>query len=359
MSISKYEKKRDDIGEYAQKINAMLDDMHPMKDYENAFAEHCSQSLPRISTGCLSLDKVLSGGLVNELYIMAAETSTGKSAITMNIAQNIAESKTADVLYFALEMSRDELIARGILAISYEHYLQEDEKRPLTAGDILYWHYDDVLHDFARTAYKQYETYANEYFSRYGEHLYIVEGGVDGLCAKDIANIAAKWKRQHPDRATVVFIDYLQIIKADQDDRAQTDRKTKTDTTVTILKTLASQIGMPVMAISSVSRANYNGTISTASFKESGDTEYTAGVLLGWNWRGVTDETDPDKRAEEKAKCKERGYRNMILAILKARNAERDVDVKLKYYPKYNYFQDEDDFARVHPGEDLPFDIDA
>lgn len=324
-----------------QHVMNLLSTVKPMNTYKNVFEQHCKEFPARISTGLLELDKALNGGLANELYIMGAETSTGKSAFLMSIAQKIAESGI-DVLYFALEMGTDEFVARGISSISFQQNRIDQKNRKIKASDVLYWTFDNTLNAFSKMRYNMYSNYAEEYFNRYGEHLHIVESGLSGLTVKDIGNMAATFKQMHGNKTIAVFVDYLQIIKADPSDRTQTDRKSKTDTVVTTLKTLASQIGMPVVTISSVSRSNYNGKISTSSFKESGDTEYTGGILLGWNWDGVTNETDSSKRDIEKEICKKRGYRNMTLDILKYRNSERDRSIHLKYYPAYNFFEEND-----------------
>lgn len=340
------------MADYKQRIDELMASVQPMNGYKNTFIDHCRECGPRISTGILAFDKALNGGLANELYIMGAETSTGKSAFLMSIAQKVAEAGT-DVLYFALEMGRDEFVARGISMISFEHYRKEEQAKQITAANVLYWIYDTALGDFSKMAYSMYEKYANEYFDRYGSNLHIIESGLSGLTVKDIANVAAMFKEK-TGKPVVVFVDYLQIIKADPEDRTQADRKTKTDVSVTTLKTLASQIGMPVVTISSISRGNYQGKIGTAAFKESGDTEYTGGVLIGWNWSGVTDQKDNQKVEEEKKACKERGYRKMVLDVLKYRNSERDSSVHLKYYPAYNFFEEDDGWKPVVDDVEVP-----
>ena len=105
--------------DYKSIITGVVGALKPMKDYETPFVEECMENRQRISTGILALDIALNGGLSNELYIMGAETSTGKSAFIMSMAQHIAMEGT-NVLYFSLEMGRSEFIARGISAISYE-----------------------------------------------------------------------------------------------------------------------------------------------------------------------------------------------------------------------------------------------
>ena len=319
---------------YEEKIRKMADELKPVGAYRTDFINTVTESKTRISTGFRDLDIALKGGLVNELYILGAETSTGKSAISMAIAQNIA-AQGANVLYFALEMSRTELIARGISAISYEH----NSQTALTAGDILYHKYDRIAQDFTCVPHRFYEGYEDEYNQRYGEHLFIIENSDGGTTARDLANIATLFKRSHPETPTVVFVDYLQILQADQSDRSQVDRKTKTDVSVTTLKTLASKIGMPVFVLSSVNRNSYGKGVKNQSYNESGLIEFTGGILIGWNWAGVTDTKSADDIEEEKEKCKKLGRRRMVMEIMKFRNAERDAKIWFDYYPAYNYFR--------------------
>ena len=204
----------------------------PISAYKDGFRAFCQEFQPRISTGIKDFDIALHGGLVNEFYILGAETSTGKSAFLMTIAQNIAAAGI-DVLYFALEMGRNEFIARGISSISFEH-------KKISVSDILYWNYDEKTDAFKKLPFTQYESYLNEYFRRYGEHLYIIEGGISGLSVEEIAEKAYQHKL-HTKKPVVVCIDYLQITRQNN---LSTDRKTKTDIVTTTLKSLASQVGM-------------------------------------------------------------------------------------------------------------------
>ena len=324
---------------HKEEMEAAVAALHPIDSYQEQFVSHCQDNRPRLSTGLLTLDKALSGGLTSELYVLAAETSTGKSAFLMSIAQKIAQAGT-DVLYFALEMGKEEFIARGISSVSYEQYLKVPGKKPVTVPDILLWSYDEVSKSFSKLAYSTYEEYCKEYFQRYGEHLFIVENCLNGLSVKKIANTAALFKKNRG--AVVVFVDSLQMIKADPEDYSQSDRKTKTDATITTLKNLAAQVGVPVLTSSSVSRNNYGREIAISSFKESGEIEYAGGVLLGWNWSGVTDQKDEMWRAGEKKDCEDRGYRNITLKILKNKYAACDDTIYLKYFPAYQYFKEED-----------------
>lgn len=313
--------------------------VEPVSSHIEAFKKACIDKKPRISTGLNALDKCLEGGLYSDLYLMTAETSTGKSAFMAYMAERIAQMGN-NVLYFSFEMSIDELIARGISEISYRKHIESSSNPCYTTGDILYHHYDDNLKDFTKVPYDKYENYANTYFESYGNHFHIIECGLDDISANDIANIVHTFKEKDPGAPLVVFIDYLQLLSPDKNDKSQSDRKTKTDVAVKTLKALASQEHVPVFTVSSVGRSSYGKEQALGSSKESGDTEYTAGLVLGWNWDGVTNAEHEDDAIAEKDKCEKRGYREMKLSILKFRNAARDCCVKLYYYPAYNYFSE-------------------
>lgn len=345
-----------------ERVDELMKAITPIGQYEEAFNAARDARLPRISTGYPELDRVLTGGLVNELYIMGAETSTGKSAFLMSIAQNIAASGI-DVLYFSMEMGKEELVARGISSISYERWDdargkgKPENQRPkqFTASHILYWVWDNILHDYTQVPRKSYAADSVEYFKRYGQHLHIIEGSIGGgLTVYDIVQMSKRFKAQSG-KTPVVFIDYLQIIHPAPDDSP--DRKTRMDTTVTTLKGLASQIGMPVFALSSVGRTQYGHRVSKESFKESGDVEYTGGVLCGWNWLGVTNSKNPFRKIQERQNSKTRGYRKMRFEILKYRNAEIDSKVDFCYYPAYNYFKTPESAFTDMDDDDIPSDF--
>lgn len=315
-------------------------------DYIPTFIKNRTADRARVSTGILDLDKQLSGGLVDELYILGAQTSLGKSAIALAMAQNIAE-QGFNVLYFALEMSIDEIIARGIASISNEHYLQDPSQKRFTTSDILNYRYDNSIRDFVKIPFAAYEKYTYEYQSRFGNNLMIEYRDIDsGTDAKYIANFCARIKKM-TGSFPVVFIDYLQLIDPDRSDHAQIDKRNTISTAVTTFKGLASQIGMPVLLISSVNRQGYGKSVALDSYKESGEIEYTGGVVIGLNWLGVSDEENEEKRKAEVEACKERGYRRMALSVLKNRNGERDAQALIKYYPAYNYIEPD-------TGNDLP-----
>ena len=73
-----------------------------------------------IPSGYASLDRMTSGFGKNDLIILAARPSVGKTAFALNIAQNIALNKQHDysVAVFSLEMGADQLATRMVCSVA-------------------------------------------------------------------------------------------------------------------------------------------------------------------------------------------------------------------------------------------------
>ncbi len=319
---------------------------------KDAFIDSIHNRFARLSSGFKNIDICLQGGLNPELYTMTAETSVGKSAFMSSIAENRAAAGN-NVLYFSFEMGEEEFNARGISKESFKAHLLEPEKHAYTAGDILYRKYDETIRDFTDLPYLKYERYAESFFSKCGKNFYIVECAMDRISANDIKDLTIDFKEKHPDKPLVVFVDYLQLIAADEGDSSQRDRKTKVDVAVKTLKGLSNLLKIPVFTVSSVPRSEYGKPQALGTAKESGDTDYTAGIMIGWDWVGVTDAKNKEAADKEKAECKRRGYRKMRFSVLKFRNSERDTSAILYYFPAYNFFTELDP-EHYSPAELVP-----
>ncbi|MFH4351673.1 DnaB-like helicase C-terminal domain-containing protein, partial [Acinetobacter baumannii] len=62
------------------------------------------------------LDKMTAGFQRNDLIIVAARPSVGKTAFSLNIAQNVATKTDENVAIFSLEMGADQLVMRMLCA---------------------------------------------------------------------------------------------------------------------------------------------------------------------------------------------------------------------------------------------------
>lgn len=313
-------KKLDRNEKLRQNVNFISEDQTFMKAMN---AERASVT----KTGIESIDNILGGGLTNTLYVLGSETSTGKTAIMTTFAKN-ASKQDVDVFYFALEMNKIELYARGIAAESYKSSLKDKKCHPYTIEDII----------FRKIDYSMYETYDKAYFEKHKTICIIDQdaaGSIGGYSAQDIYDTVKGYELTHPGRRIMVVVDYLQYLKPECP--SATDKQS-TDAATRILKELSST--MPVIVASSYSRKNYGGGSSTESYKESGNIEYTGGVLIGWDWNGFTDVKNKQERKETEQLCNERGYREMTFSILKNRNGKRGAHANLLYYPEFDYFEE-------------------
>src|SRR5258706_12545422 len=83
---------------------------------ERIFRE--GKSITGIATGYTELDKLLSGLQNSELLILAARPSQGKTALALNLAENIAIRGGRPVAGFGLETSKESLLQRLVASVA-------------------------------------------------------------------------------------------------------------------------------------------------------------------------------------------------------------------------------------------------
>lgn len=316
-----------------------------------------SKSTPAISTGFRGLDGLLDGGLYSGLYIVGAITSLGKSTFCLQVADQVAAAGH-DVLFFALEMSRQELMAKSLsrltFTLSRARGMTQDKAK--TTRGILS---GKKWSTYTREEVELIAAAADEYRDKISGHIWFYEG---------VGNIGVEQIRQEVERhisitgrLPVVFVDYVQIL-APVDIRASD--KQNTDRNVLELKRLSRDKGIPVLCISSLNRDNYTAPINNAAFKESGSLEYGSDVLIGLQFHGMDyqdGETDKarEKRIrdlikDQKGRGNEGKSEEIQLRILKNRNGKSGTDKKYLYTPYFNHYEEDSGFLQVDP-EDNPF----
>lgn len=297
--------------------------------YLQSFIDGIAESVntPYIPTGFNKLDAVLDGGLYEGLYIIGAISSLGKTTLIIQIADQIAQTGH-DVLIFSLEMARAEIMAKSISRHTLQQVLNNDGEirnakttRGITTGK-RYENYSKTEKELMQKAIVDY--------SQYAEHIYISEG-VGDIGAEQIRETV----KQHilfTGNTPVVIIDYLQIL-VPYSERA-TDKQ-NTDKAVMELKRISRDYKTPVIGISSFNRANYSVAVSMEAFKESGAIEYSSDVLFGLQLKGA------GKKDFDANEAKKKSPREIELVILKNRNGSTGDKLGFKYYPLFNYFEEE------------------
>lgn len=214
-------------------------------------------------TGFAMLDEKAKG-LYTGLYVIGAISSLGKTTFCTQLADQLAAAGE-DVLFFSLEQSRLELVSKSLAR-------RTAQKDMTTAVDSL----------SIRRGYlpRQVLDAAREYKDAVKDRLSIIEGNFN--CNISFIGDYVRRYIEETGAKPVIFVDYLQILQPEKDDRGRTQSTKETvDSTVTELKRLSRENGLTIFIISSLNRTNYLSPIDFESFKESGGIEYTADVVWG------------------------------------------------------------------------------
>jgi replicative DNA helicase len=324
-----------------------------------------------VSTGLRALDNLLDGGLFPGLYILGAVSSLGKTTFTLQIADSIAE-QGRDVLFFSLEQSKDELIAKSLARLTASIPTINDY--PLTSRQILY-----KMNDWIGTQEETTLSGAMDQYAHYiGPHMFIIENDTRPLMKKDKDGNLEIMKdaqdvpimtvdrigldtirdriRDHirimgKDRAPVVFIDYLQILRPEDSTGRKSDKQ-NLDMITSELRRISKAHQVPIFAISSLNRDAYNQPISMASFKESGAIEYSSDVLIGINPVGLkVGDSDKTKGANKEVfeELRKKELRPQEVVILKNRIGELGT-VPMTLNAPYGLYTE----GSLKEGDDIP-----
>ena len=306
------------IEELKKNARQNLSDSAKVKKWEFSIAN----ARDAIPTGWKSLDKVLDGGLYEGLYVIPGATGTGKTAFALQMAYQIAEQEK-DVLYISLEMGEEEIYERHISRISYQLFGNTSQAK--------------TVHSIIQE--KKTVVAAKEQFEKVGLYLRTV-CGVGSIDADDIRKIVENYEYEL-DTLPVVFVDYLQILKAH--DPHMTDKQV-VDYNVLRLKQLSRDYKIPIIALASMNRTSYSDVISMVSIKESGAIEYTSDVCIGLQMTETEKVVDSSKKQGQKEKAirqlKTKINRDMQAVILKQRNGPIGAEIALEYCAMFNHFAD-------------------
>jgi replicative DNA helicase len=179
-----------------------------------------------IPTGFVELDKMTAGFQRNDLIIVAARPSVGKTAFALNIAQNVATKTDENVAIFSLEMGADQLVMRMLCAEG-----NIDAQR-LRTGSL-------TPEDWGKL------TMAMGSLSDSGIY-------IDDTPGIRVSEIRAKCRRLKQEAGLgMVLIDYLQLI---QGSGRSDNRQQEVSEISRTLKELARELKIPVIALSQLSR---------------------------------------------------------------------------------------------------------
>lgn len=211
------------------------------------------QPVPPIATGITAIDDLLSGGMINGgLYILAANTGCGKTALALQIADAVA-NEDSSVLFITLEMDESQLTARRLARVA-----------KVPASHLIMQRLSDDEYEHIR---QQLPTLKQKYLVFSSEGVFTVSN-IQAL-AGQVPNLR------------LVIIDYLGLLRSEP---YCGNRYEATTAISNELKVLARLFGVPVLCLAQLNRANAQRPDKhpiLADLRDSGSIEQDAdGVLL-------------------------------------------------------------------------------
>ncbi len=222
------------------------------------------------------IDKLLNGFSPSNLMILAARPAMGKTAMALNLAENICFKNNVPVGIFSLEMSAMQLVHRIICSQS------EVESDKILKGSLNGTEYQKVV---AAVNLMQ-------------KHTMIIDDQ-PGLKITDLRSRARRMKETH--RIGFLVIDYLQLLSGSGTMRSQENRQIEISEISRLLKTLARELDVPVLCLSQLSRKveeRESKRPMLSDLRESGSLEQDADLVMFLLRREYYDRYDKPGMAE-------------------------------------------------------------
>ena len=209
-----------------------------------------------VPTGFIDLDRSTTGLQPSDFAIVAARPSMGKTAFVLNIAQHIAFKQEEAAAIFSLEMSKEQLVNR-LLAMESRVNAQKIRTGNLSADE-----WDSVVN--ASTVI--------------GSSKLILDD-TPGITLSELRTKCRKYKLEHDIK--IVFIDYLQLMSGSG---SKTESRTQEISEISRgIKSIARELGIPIIALSQLSRAPEQRTDHRpvmSDLSESGHIEMDADLVM-------------------------------------------------------------------------------
>lgn len=220
---------------------------------EQAF--ETKRAITGVPSGYSDLDRLTAGFQPSDLIIVAGRPSMGKTSFCLNVAEHAASELKIPVGVFSLEMSRDQLVQRLLASCS-----------------------EIPAHRF-RTGFINEDEWGN--LIQAAGILTQAPIFIDDTPASSIMEIRAKARRLKSEQNIgLLIVDYLQLVRG----FAKVENRQQEISSISrSLKALAKELGIPVMALSQLSRAvegRDDKRPVLADLRESGAIEQDADLVI-------------------------------------------------------------------------------
>lgn len=266
--------------------------------------------LTGLPTGFTDLDKLTSGLQASDFIILAARPSMGKTALALNIVQNVAlrahkkvGGEPRSVAFFSLEMSKEQLVNRMLCA---EAGIDSQRLRIGEMGD------------------KDWSSLWTACDAMSKAKIYIDDTA--GITAMDMRSRARRLKAEHG--LDLIIVDYLQLMQGSGKRNNSGDRQQEVSEISRSLKALARELNVPVLALSQLSRGVEARQVKRpmlSDLRESGSLEQDADIVAFLYREDYYNPNTENKHTE--------------LIIAKHRNGPVET-VNLFFYKQFTKFRD-------------------
>jgi replicative DNA helicase len=286
---------------------------HSFGTIDNLYKQ--SREITGLATDFTELDRMTSGLQKDELIIIAARPSMGKTAFAINIAQNAAINHQAIVAIFSLEMSKESLLRRMLASQAWV------DQQMLQKGFL-------GREDHVKLQNALGQLVESRMF-------------IDDTAGISLAEMRAKARRlkQNAGGLDLIVVDYLQLMSATLPSSSKKGYENRTQEVSAISrgwKGLAKELHVPVVALSQLSRAGVQRKDDKrpmlSDLRESGSIEQDADVVAFIHRESYYNRTEEMSEAE-KAKSE--------IIVAKQRNGPTDT-VFLNFIGKFTRFDNPD-----------------
>ncbi len=252
-----------------------------------------------LSTGFRDLDKKLTGLHPANLVIIAARPAMGKSALTMNVATNVA-MRGMPVAIFSLEMSKEEVAQRMLCSVAR---IDSMKVRTGNIGEASWPRLTDAAGKL------------------YNAPVYVDDSPV--VTVTDIRAKCRRLKRIHG--LELVVVDYMQLMQGS----SRESRQQEIAEISRALKNLARELELPIIAVSQLNRnleQREDKRPRLGDLRESGSLEQDADIVM-FIYRDEYYNEQSDRR----------GVAEVIVAKHRAGSTGT---VEMTFMPEYTRFSD-------------------
>lgn len=216
---------------------------------------------PRITgipTHFFDLDKLINGLGASNLMILAARPAMGKTALALNIAENVAFKSSCPVGIFSLEMTAEQLLHRMICS---QAEVESDKIRTGSLNGIEYQRVVAAVNAMMKGT--------------------VVIDDQPGLKITDLRARARRMKESY--NIQLLIVDYLQLISGSGLSRNAENRQNEISEISRMMKTLARELNLPIICLSQLSRKveeRQGHRPMMSDLRESGSIEQDSDIVM-------------------------------------------------------------------------------